>query len=222
MNIGALQGRRFGVAATFCLLGFLLYAGGWLASMPLSSVENAGPPEGLADALRPGAEAMRWEQIKAVVASGQVQRLGRNPQQRAEYRAWRADLLTRFASVADFLRDKLFGYGLHKDEDGRLVSNPPPAGSARVLWRPNDFPYHFEPGVEHHILWCERGQPTDEMVDAAIARERQGWETVSWVNPVGLQSVRGLDHAHVLSFRSQAQPTTRSRDGALIDPVPSK
>jgi len=148
---------------------------------------------------------MRWEDVRHYVISGQVHRLRRSAQQLAEYRAWRNETLAKFDTIADYLRHRVFGHRLRRQGNGRHVAEPPsPNDEPRIVWRPNDFPYYFEAGIEHHILWYEQGPPTDESVAEAIARERPGYETVTWVNPVELQSVRGLHHAHVLSIRVPA------------------
>jgi len=68
----------------------------------------------------------------------------------------------------------------------------------RVAWLPNDFPYAFEEGIAHHIIWSTEQLSATEL-DAVIKAEVPGHETQWWVNPPALQSVRSLWHAHVLS-----------------------
>jgi hypothetical protein len=77
----------------------------------------------------------------------------------------------------------------------------------RLIWRLNDFPYFYEPGIEHHLLWCTEPLPIEE-VDR-LARERFGSggtgncarrkrQHMVFVNPAPLQSVLAVWHAHVL------------------------
>ena len=88
------------------------------------------------------------------------------------------------------------------------------AASSRAVWRANDFPYHFEPGIEHHILWFESGVPSTERIAAAVHQNLgAGYETASWVNPPALQSVRGLGHAHILSVRRDGGRQGTERGG---------
>ena len=69
----------------------------------------------------------------------------------------------------------------------------------RLVWRRNDFPYHFEEGIDHWVLWSSSGPLLDEALRGEAA-ERFGTdhEFLIWVNPPELQSVRAMWHAHVL------------------------
>ena len=77
----------------------------------------------------------------------------------------------------------------------------------------NDWPYGMEKGIVHLIVWikhrlpatAEKGDLTEEgrrMVDGFVGsrfKERLGQENVLWFrNWTGLQSVRALEHVHVL------------------------
>lgn len=81
----------------------------------------------------------------------------------------------------------------------------------------NDWPYGFEDGIAHFVVWSktpietegERGDLTGEsrrVIEEFVERyfveelgEEGGRERVLWFkNWVGLQSVRGVDHVHVL------------------------
>jgi hypothetical protein len=78
----------------------------------------------------------------------------------------------------------------------------------RLIWRLNDFPYYYEAGIEHHLLWCTDPLSVDEV--GRIARERfapggpgnasskKKRQHLVFVNPVALQSVLAVWHAHVL------------------------
>jgi hypothetical protein len=55
-----------------------------------------------------------------------LQLLGRGTDQLAEYYRWRTELLEMYASVSDFLRQRVFGYSPTMDKDkGRLVTAVP-------------------------------------------------------------------------------------------------
>lgn len=80
----------------------------------------------------------------------------------------------------------------------------------------NDWGYAFEPGVVHAVVWLKHRLPVDEegalsqegrdMVEDFVAREFRGragedhvGEKVLWFkNTTTLQSVRSLEHVHVL------------------------
>lgn len=75
---------------------------------------------------------------------------------------------------------------------------------------PNDWPYALEPGVRHLVAWSKHRLPVDNdgalttegvnIVEAFITREfRAKGKKVLWFrNPRRLQSVRSLEHVHVL------------------------
>ena len=70
---------------------------------------------------------------------------------------------------ADYLLEQTFGYALAADEDGKMRAVKPAAGpGAQKVWRPNDFPYLLQPGIEHHIIWCEAGSITDQEVQEVL------------------------------------------------------
>jgi hypothetical protein len=119
------------------------------------------------------------------------------------------------------------------DAEAAKAAAPLPDGGAcesqtrrRLIWRLNDFPYYYEPGVEHHLLWCTEPLPIEE-VDR-LASERFGSsrdrgdncdangngnggssphrrQHLIFVNPAPLQSVLAVWHAHVL-VRSEPPP----------------
>ena len=74
-----------------------------------------------------------------------------------------------------------------------------------MIWRPNDFPYYLEDGVQHDCIWFEAGAHTDRAVADAIAVHRPpaDFEAVWWVNPPHLMSIPELHHVHVISRRRE-------------------
>ena len=49
--------------------------------------------------------------------------------------------------------------------EGRKAAVLPAGWGAelRVVWRDNDFPYHFAPGIEHHNVWSTRPLEPEEL-----------------------------------------------------------
>ena len=57
-----------------------------------------------------------------------------------------------------------------------------------------DFPYACEPGIEHHNIWCTKAM-TEEEIGVVVEKHRpvaEGWEVLTFVNPVELQSIRAV------------------------------
>jgi hypothetical protein len=60
--------------------------------------------------------------------------------------------------------------------------------------RLQDFPYACEPGIQHHNIWCTKALGQKE-IDAVVAKHRpaaEGWQVLTFVNPVELQSIRAV------------------------------
>jgi len=144
--------------------------------------------------------ARSWEGCAHLIASAQLFKLVRHADVMAQYQAHRNVVNAKYARMADYLLEQTFGYALAADEDGKMRAVKPAAGpGAQKVWRPNDFPYLLQPGIEHHIIWCEAGSITDQEVQEVLARERAGWETLVFENPPALRTVPELHHIHVFS-----------------------
>lgn len=74
----------------------------------------------------------------------------------------------------------------------------------KLVWAPNDFPYSLDSGIDHHCVWApSRHSATPQALAACIEEHKPAavWETLYFVNPAHLRSVRDVWHAHVLSRR---------------------
>ncbi|PRW20771.1 hypothetical protein C2E21_8875 [Chlorella sorokiniana] len=94
---------------------------------------SGDPPTGFFEPCRgqPGVrlDPVTWDELSALVADGSEQALGtlgRTPLQIKEYWDYRDTVvLMRFASVTDYLRQKVFGLPTAPGPDGRLVAQVP-------------------------------------------------------------------------------------------------
>lgn len=60
----------------------------------------------------------------------------------------------------------------------------------KVIWRENDFPYYFEDGIEHHLLWATYELTQNEINDFVKQnREPSSYEYIVFVNPTILKSI---------------------------------
>lgn len=57
--------------------------------------------------------------------------------------------------MLDYLYVHVFGVPSIKTGDGRLQAQLPSGflETEKISWMENDFPYWYEPGIEHHCLW---------------------------------------------------------------------
>ncbi|KAK9800806.1 hypothetical protein WJX73_008400 [Symbiochloris irregularis] len=159
-------------------------------------------------------QPMTWD-----IASGLVKehtfeslgQLGRDPADLVVYRRFKAQTLEEWSSMADYVQAHILGYETQTSaEDGKKSAVRPSSTPEQppIIWRPNDFPYNLEEGVEHHNIWCSKPLTTDQ-IEQTARQHRQGWEFVYFINPEGLASIPAVWHAHVLSRRQSDALRTR-------------
>ncbi|KAK7970278.1 hypothetical protein PG996_001288 [Apiospora saccharicola] len=156
-----------------------------------------------------------WEDMKKVIGENNLSVLKRKPSDLRKYMAWTQETKARYGSMTNFLMEN------------RLPKawGPPPFASAsdvpfhnpsdyRVLL--NDWPYGLTPDIRHIVVWSRTLIATDpktgdmtpesrETVDNFVKRYfvgrlgPGGESRVLWFkNWVALQSVRSLEHIHVM------------------------
>ena len=139
---------------------------------------------------------------------------------------WTNQIKAKYGSITDFvLKERLFWKPLPQthSENGPVFEcdNSTPftaAGDYKILL--NDWPYGISPNITHLIVWSKLRLP-DQMPDghltlesSALVRDfvqrrfidvlmesgdREAKEKILWFrNWTGLQSVRSLEHVHVL------------------------
>lgn len=68
--------------------------------------------------------------------------------------------------------------------------------------RRNDFPYNWEDGIEHYLLWSNEEVPDNE-IEGYIQDLMPHCSDYLWfVNPAELKSIPEIWHAHVIVNRS--------------------
>ncbi|KAI1815303.1 hypothetical protein GGS20DRAFT_354032 [Poronia punctata] len=156
-----------------------------------------------------------WEDLKKIIGENNLSVLKRKPSDLRRYMAWTFDTKARYGSMINYL--------LHH----RLPStwgSPPftPASPVpfedksdyRVLI--NDWPYGLSPGITHIVVWSRTIIDTDPDTGDMTPESRkivtdfvkrffadklgpEGDDRVLWFkNWVALQSVRSLEHIHVM------------------------
>ena len=169
-----------------------------------------------------------WADVKEIIDSNRLDLIRRKPSERLVYKSWSKGIVAAYGSITAYMcAERLRWTPLPSScaESGPLfhVVNPIPFGHTedfRILR--NDWPYgSFEPDITHLIVWLKPRIPTDpetglttpessQLIDAFVhstfvKRLEQGSlntdvpEKVMWFKNWGaLQSVRGLEHIHVL------------------------
>ncbi len=170
-------------------------------------------PEQIEAALGPGriiaSEPFSWSQLQYIVNEGNPAMHSRSMEVQYDYIEHSKMVKKEWKSVNDYILHNKFGFDkILNSETGIYEVDPLQSLEAvkkeqriekRLLL--NEYPYFVEDGIEHWCLWKLGGLVTqDEINDAIIElKERENLKDVlSWTNPPHLQSIKDIDHAHLL------------------------
>ncbi|RDI86815.1 hypothetical protein Vi05172_g3023 [Venturia inaequalis] len=160
-----------------------------------------------------------WDDLKTIIANNALEELTRLPSDLRRYLAWSAGTKAKYGNMTNFLlKERLRWTPLPSSdqESGPTfeVENPIPFASTNdYLVLPNDWPYGLAPGIQHTCVWLKGRLPVDDtdgdLTDEGRKMVQQfvydrfvsvvGGERVLWFkNWANLQSIRGVEHFHVL------------------------
>lgn len=161
-----------------------------------------------------------WSNLHHLISTNQLDELKRWPSALKAYLAWTAHVKEKYGSVMAYLLQQRLFWEPIEDGSGALkfqVNDSTPFGDAgdyKILR--NDWTYAFEPGVRHIVVWLKQRLPVDSegalnnegrrMVQEFVGREfrvkagekEEGRKIIWFKNTTNLQSVRSLEHFHVL------------------------
>ncbi|KAK7207043.1 hypothetical protein BZA70DRAFT_286422 [Myxozyma melibiosi] len=172
------------------------------------------------NALRPDSDFVRysWDRLKEIIGSNQLSLLGRVPSDLRKYILWKAQTIEKYGKVSNFILQERLHWG-----PGEELAAP--SGSSLFECRSdykilmNDFPYGFEKGIVHVVVWTKLAIPKldtavadltpaaraaiEEFVDKTfrLPLEMQVEDILWFKNWAALMSVRDIDHFHVLLNR---------------------
>ena len=161
-----------------------------------------------------------WSNLHELISANRLEELKRWPSSLKAYLAWTAHTKAKYNSIMAYLLDQRLFWEPLEDETGALrfhVRNPTPfADPADFKILRNDWTYGFESGIKHIVVWLKQRLPVDEngalseegrkMVDEFVKKEfrhkageeKEGDKVIWFKNTTNLQSVRSLEHVHVL------------------------
>lgn len=161
-----------------------------------------------------------WENLRHLISTGQLDELKRWPSQLKAYLAWTAHIKAKYESATIYLLTQRLFWEPINDPSGAMTFNVrnvvPFADPEDYKILRNDWPYGHEEGIRHICVWLKQRLPVDEdgdlsdegkrMVDDFVDKEfrTKADETtrdskILWFkNTTNLQSVRSLDHLHIL------------------------
>ncbi|KAJ5164000.1 uncharacterized protein N7500_005830 [Penicillium coprophilum] len=167
-----------------------------------------------------------WEDLKSIIARNDLGVLMRKPSDLRRYLAWTHETKTQYGTIMNYICQQRLKWHLPQNTASGTPSafkNPIPFADPedyKILR--NDWPYGVSPGISHLVVWLRtpipvqssEGHLTDEsraminnfvqktFVDR-LAKDHRNFSDpeshVLWFkNWVGLQSVRALEHVHIL------------------------
>ncbi|KAF2463399.1 uncharacterized protein BDR25DRAFT_307833 [Lindgomyces ingoldianus] len=163
--------------------------------------------------------AHTWSDLHSLISTNQLDELKRWPSFLKAYLAWTAHVKAEYGSATQYLlQQRLFWTPLSATGPLRfeLKNEVPFADEADFRILKNDWSYAVTPGISHIVVWLkqplsvdgegaltiEGRKQVDDFVRARFrvpAGEEKEGEKVQWFkNTTNLQSVRSLEHLHVL------------------------
>ncbi|KAM3525222.1 hypothetical protein NHJ13051_004087 [Beauveria bassiana] len=156
-----------------------------------------------------------WEDLRRIIESNQLQDLKRTPIELRKYLEWTAGIKAEYGSMTDYLMKNRLpaAWGQPPFTSASTVPMADASDYAILL---NDWPYALAPGITHVIVWTRTRIPADDDRGDMLPESRRlvgdfvrrtfadalgpgGEDRVLWFkNWVALQSVRALEHFHVL------------------------
>jgi hypothetical protein len=161
-----------------------------------------------------------WSNLHHLISIDQLDELKRWPSSLKAYLAWTAHVKMKYGSVMAYLLQRRQFWDPIMDDTGALKfdvrSATPFENEEDYKILRNDWPYGFEPGIHHIVVWLKHRLPVDaegalneegkSLVQKFVksefrqkANEQEEGQKIIWFkNTTNLQSVRSLEHVHVL------------------------
>ncbi|KAI9167424.1 N-acetylglucosamine-induced protein 1 [Paramyrothecium foliicola] len=156
-----------------------------------------------------------WEELKTIIATNNLSVLKRKPSDLRRYIKWTTEIKAEYGSMTQYILAKRLpsSWGWPPFSVASSIAFADPTDYHVLL---NDWPYGLEPNITHLVVWSRTGIPVDNvngdltpesraLVDSFVKRYfvdvlgQGGEDRVMWFkNWVSLQSVRTLEHVHVL------------------------
>lgn len=156
-----------------------------------------------------------WDELRDLIQNNDLAVLKRKPSDLRRYMKWTAETKASYGSMTNYL----LAHRLPKAWGAppfTPISDVPFTEPADYCVLLNDWPYGFEPGITHIVVWTRTAIATDDDKGDMTPESRKvvgdfvkwyfvdrlgagGEKQVLWFkNWVALQSVRALEHIHVL------------------------
>ena len=155
---------------------------------------------------------LKWDDVKGYVIEGKLERLRRSQEQLNVYLQFRKMLESEWESVSDYIKVTKLSFPEGISSNGKKKADmivQETTISSRIILLPNDFPYNFEKGIEHYVLWKLGDLITSSEIEEEarkLVQLKNADDSVFYINPVELKSILDIEHGHILIFKTQ-EPT---------------
>ncbi|KAI9645706.1 hypothetical protein NHQ30_006448 [Ciborinia camelliae] len=152
-----------------------------------------------------------WDELKEIIATNNLSNLKRKPSDLRRYMSWSAATKAEYGSMMSYILQHRLTWG---SPPFAYISSTPFEDPSDYKILLNDWPYGLSKDVTHFVVWSKtpiatddkNGDVTDEsrgviedFVKRTFTDRLDGNDRVMWFkNWVSLQSVRALEHIHVL------------------------
>ncbi|KAH7256943.1 hypothetical protein BKA59DRAFT_522297 [Fusarium tricinctum] len=151
-----------------------------------------------------------WDEVREIIETNHLEKFKRVPSELRRYKAFTFHLKQTYGSVANFILDHRLGWTAPVKPRGVPFEFE---DDYKILW--NDAPYGIDPRIAHLVVWTKfvleedptTGDLTDEArkeIDDFVTRTFRAYvpeQHVLWFrNWQGLQSVKAVQHLHVMLF----------------------
>ncbi|KAK2821833.1 hypothetical protein FQN49_007629 [Arthroderma sp. PD_2] len=159
-----------------------------------------------------------WEGLKDIIGNNKLELLKRKPSDLRRYIKWNSIIKDQYGSVTNFICRERLHWPVETDPQTQCENSTPFADPRDYKILRNDWPYGLSPDITHLCVWIknkidskpENGDITEEsraLIDDFVHRTftsrlkefSDAQDRVRWFkNWTALQSVRSLEHIHVL------------------------
>ncbi|EFW17594.1 hypothetical protein D8B26_000281 [Coccidioides posadasii str. Silveira] len=161
-----------------------------------------------------------WENLKDIIATNSLHLFKRKPSDLANYISWSTAIKSLYGTITNYICLERLRWPLNLDPATQCVDPTPFADSRDYRILRNDWPYGVTPDISHLVVWVKNAIPVDEQTGGDLTPESRtsidefvhrtfvvrleeefpdAKARVMWFkNWTALQSVRSLEHIHVL------------------------
>ncbi|PBP17189.1 hypothetical protein BUE80_DR012121 [Diplocarpon rosae] len=148
-----------------------------------------------------------WEELKEIIDHNKLETLKRKPSDLRRYMAWTQQIKAQYGSMTNYLLQHRLSWG---PPPFTYTSPIPFASPSDFKILTNDWPYGLKDDIAHIVVWSKTPIPVDEdtgdlteesrrIIGEFVRRTFGDGDRVVWFkNWVALQSIRALDHVHVM------------------------